>query len=178
MNAGADVAMLADRLAEADAAPVAPLSEKYPQLSVEDAYEIRIYNIRAREREGGIVRGHKIGSTARTAQEMLGVSEPDHGHSMDDMFVAESEPISMSSLCAPRVESEFAFDLNTPLWGPGVTTADVLRATAFVMPSLEIINSRIANWQIKLAVCGHECDRDVRPSRQPSPARRGVERAT
>lgn len=147
-----DLPGLAERLsaAEANAAPIAQLSDDHPQLSVEEAYWIQLHNVRGRVTAGATVRGHKIGLTARAMQDLLGVEEPDYGYLLDDMFVSESQPIDTAALCAPRVEPEVAFVLDGPLRGPGVTAADVLRVTAFVMPSLEVIDSRIADWRIGL----------------------------
>jgi 2-keto-4-pentenoate hydratase len=137
--------------AEAKCAPIEPLSELWPELDVADAYEIQLTNIGARIAEGRRVKGHKVGLTARAMQRMLGVNEPDYGLLLDDMFVLESAEIDTVTLCQPRVEVEVAFVLGQSLRGPGVTMADVLRATEFVVPALEIIDSRIRDWRITLA---------------------------
>ncbi|MFE0517075.1 2-keto-4-pentenoate hydratase, partial [Streptomyces sp. NPDC058964] len=140
----------ARRLAEAerDRRPINPLTQTYTGLDVPAAYEVQRAVISARVAGGARVRGHKVGLTAAVMREQFGVSEPDYGVLLDDMFLLEGTEIPADSLLAPRVEPELAFVLDRPLRGPGVTVADVLRATAFVTPSLEIIDSRIHNWEI------------------------------
>jgi 2-keto-4-pentenoate hydratase len=84
-------------------------------------------------------------------QEMFGVHEPDYGHLVDDMFVADGQTVPHATYMQPRVEPEIAFVLDAPIKGPGVTVADVLRATAFVLPAIEIIDTRFSTWKIQLA---------------------------
>lgn len=136
--------------AERDRAPIEPLTETWPAMDVTDAYEIQLLNIRRREAGGELVRGHKVGLSSRAMQQMMGVDEPDYGHLLDTMFVFESERVRASDLCFPRVEIEVAFVLGERLAGPGVGVADVLRATEFVLPAIEIIDSRIVDWRITL----------------------------
>lgn len=136
--------------AERSAAPIAPLHDTYPELDVADAYEIQRLLITARLGDGARLVGHKIGLTSAAMQEQLGVREPDYGQLLSDMFVLEGSSISTSGLCAPRVEPELAFILGDTLRGPGVTVAHVLAATEFVVPALEVIDSRIADWSIRL----------------------------
>jgi 2-keto-4-pentenoate hydratase len=137
--------------AERGAEPTAPLSESFPAMDLDDAYEIQREGIRRRLAAGSSVKGHKVGLTSRAMQEQFDVGEPDFGHLMSDMFVLEGTSIDVNELCSPRVEPEVAFVLGVDLAGPGLTVADVLRATAFVLPALEVIDSRIAKWQITLA---------------------------
>lgn len=136
--------------AERDRAPIDPLTNAWPDLDVTDAYEIQLINTRSRVASGESVRGHKVGLTSRAMQQMLGVDEPDYGHLFAEMFVPEGSVLEASDLCQPRVEIEVAFVLNQSLQGPGVTVADVLRATAFVLPAIEIIDSRVRDWKITL----------------------------
>jgi 2-keto-4-pentenoate hydratase len=136
--------------AERAAAPIGPLHETYPGLDAEDAYDIQRLVIAARLNEGARVVGHKVGLTSPAMQEQFGVREPDYGHLLSDMFVLEGASIAAAQLCAPRIEPELAFVLGDALPGPGVTVAHVLKATAFVVPALEIIDSRIADWSIRL----------------------------
>jgi 2-keto-4-pentenoate hydratase len=136
--------------AERQRVPIGPLVEGWPAVEVDDAYDIQLRNVRRRLGAGAHVRGHKVGLTSRAMQEMLGVDEPDYGHLLDDMFVHESGEVRAGDLCFPRIEPEIAFVLGEALHGPGVTVADVLRATAFVVPALEIIDSRIRDWRITL----------------------------
>ena len=137
--------------AEAARAPIAALTETYPDIDAVDSYEIQLINIRRRLAAGATVRGHKVGLSAKAMQQMLGVDEPDYGHLLDDMFVFETFDVPAARYCMPRVEIEVGFVLGAPLSGPSCSVADVLRATEFVLPSIEIIDSRIANWKIKLA---------------------------
>ena len=88
--------------------------------------------------------------TSIAMQKLIGVDEPDYGHLFDSMLVREGEPIECSRLLLPKVEGEVAFVLNRRLKGPGVTIADVLRATEGVMASIEIVDSRVRDWKIKL----------------------------
>ncbi|MGE0881006.1 MAG: 2-keto-4-pentenoate hydratase [Acidimicrobiia bacterium] len=127
------------------------LTDTYPAIDVVDAYEIQLLNIRKRLATGALVRGHKVGLSAKAMQQMLGVHEPDYGHLLDDMFVDEGATISIDRFCQPRAEIEVAFVLGRPLAGPGVTVADVIRATDYVLPSIEIVDSRLADWKIKIA---------------------------
>ncbi|MFN8020131.1 MAG: 2-keto-4-pentenoate hydratase [Acidimicrobiales bacterium] len=129
---------------------IAPLTESYPDIDVVDAYEIQLTNIRRRLDAGALVRGHKVGLSAKAMQNMLGVHEPDYGHLLDDMFVDEGASIPMSRFCQPRAEIEVAFVLGQRLQGPGVTVADVVRATDYVLPSIEIVDSRVTDWKIKI----------------------------
>jgi 2-keto-4-pentenoate hydratase len=99
---------------------------------------------------GSLVRGHKVGLSSRAMQEMMGVDEPDYGHLLDDMFVFEETEVDTGQLIQPRVEVEVAFILGAALPAPGCNAADVLRATAYVVPAIEIIDSRIADWKISL----------------------------
>jgi 2-keto-4-pentenoate hydratase len=135
--------------AEATRVPITRLSARH-DLSPADAYAIQRHNIARREVAGVRVLGHKVGLTARSMQELFGIDEPDFGHLMDDMFAFENRPLSMSRFIQPRIEIEPAFVLDRRLQGPGVTVADVVRATDVVMPSFEIIDSRIGDWDIGL----------------------------
>jgi 2-keto-4-pentenoate hydratase len=137
--------------AERDTAPIAALSEQWPLIDVVDAYEIQRINIAERVAAGGVIRGHKVGLSSRAMQEMMGVHESDYGHLIDDMFVFEGDTIDTADLCFPRVEVEVAFVLGRPLPGKSCNIADVLRATEFVLPALEIIDSRIRDWKIGLS---------------------------
>jgi 2-keto-4-pentenoate hydratase len=152
VSATANIDAVADRLATAErsATPVAPLTDAWPDMAITEAYEVQMANVRRRVAAGGRVRGYKVGLTSKAMQRQLGVDVPDYGHLFGDMFVCEEEEIPRSVLIAPRVEPEIAFVLGEPLCGPGITVADVMRATAFVVPALEIIDSRVADWRIQI----------------------------
>ena len=121
-----------------------------PRMTVEDAYAVQLENVRRREEMGQKVIGMKIGLTSAGMQKLLNVNEPDYGHLFDNMLLLERDTCSMSGLIQPKVEGELSFCLNKTLKGPGVTIADVYDATAWVTPSIEIVDSRIKDWKIKL----------------------------
>ena len=115
-----------------------------------DAYAVQLANIDLRRSAGDRVLGRKIGLTSLAMQTQLGVDQPDYGHLLASMGVANSGAVTTAELIAPRIELEIAFLLGRTLEGPGVTVADALAATEAVFPSLEIIDSRIADWKIGL----------------------------
>lgn len=143
---------LADELWEADrsAKPIAPLTERHPDLVLSDAYAIQTVNITRRTEAGQRIIGRKVGLTSRPMQEMLGVDEPDFGVLTDEMLVEDGDAIDLGRLVQPRVEAEIAFVMGQDLTGPGVTTARALIAIAGALPSIEIVDSRVADWKIKL----------------------------
>jgi len=129
-----------------------PLTEREPEITIEDAYHIsqRMTGLRI-ERDGERVVGKKIGVTSKPVQEMLGVFQPDFGILTDTMEYPEGARIPIAgNLIQPRAEGEIAFRLRKDLAGPGVTEADVLEATATIIPCFEIVDSRIRDWQIKI----------------------------
>lgn len=136
--------------ASRDLKPIDPFTEVYPEITTEEAYRIQGITVDTRLAEGRKVVGKKIGLTSPAIQQMLNVYEPDYGHLLDDMLVYQGEGLSTSRLLQPRIEGEIAFVLDRNLSGPGVTPADVIRATAGVTAALEIIDSRIRDWKIKI----------------------------
>lgn len=119
--------------------------------SVSDAYKASEINLKRRLQQGGTrLIGKKIGLTSRAVQKQLGVNEPDFGHLTSDMNVPMGETADIARFLQPRVEGETAFVLKRDLGGPGVTVADVIRATDFVLPCIEIIDSRVKDWKIKI----------------------------
>jgi len=143
----------AERLnvARETARPIAPLTDEIHELGLDDAYAIAEGVVRRRVDAGARRVGHKIGLTSRAVQEQLGVDEPDYGSLLDTMQVADGASVSIASLIAPRVELEFAFHLGGCLAGPGVDAEQVRRATAAVQPAIELVDSRIVDWRIRLA---------------------------
>ncbi|GAB2985303.1 2-keto-4-pentenoate hydratase [Amycolatopsis acidiphila] len=130
--------------------PVDPLTDQYDGLDVDDAYAIQVSQVQRWQADGAVVKGHKVGLSSAAMQRQLGVDQPDFGHLTDRMFHLESQPIDPSAFVAPKVEPEIAFVLGKPLAGPGVTVAEAVAAVEFVTPALEIIDSRIRDWKIKL----------------------------
>ena len=143
----------ADALAGAERSgiPIDPLTVQWPEIDVVDAYEIQLANIADRLKAGALIRGHKVGLSARAMQAMMGVDEPDYGHLLDDMFFFEGDAVPAGRYLYPRVEVEVGFVLGARLAGPACTVADVLAATEFVCPAIEIIDSRIRDWKIRIA---------------------------
>lgn len=133
-----------------DRQPLVPLTEREPDITIDDAYRIQLRMIERRIANGETVIGKKIGVTSKAVQQMLNVYQPDFGLLLSGMVYAEGQAIPADSMIAPRAEAEVAFILKRDLDGPGVTAADVLRATDFVMPCFEIVDSRIKDWKIKI----------------------------
>jgi 2-keto-4-pentenoate hydratase len=143
---------LAADLAEAERSRVAidPLTSGNPDIDVVDAYEIQLINIRQRVAEGARVVGHKVGLSSEAMQKMMNVDEPDYGHLLDDMQVFEDRPVATGKYLYPRVEVEVGFVLADDLPGEGCTEDDVLAATAAFAPAIELIDTRIKDWKIRL----------------------------
>ncbi|WP_068825909.1 fumarylacetoacetate hydrolase family protein [Pseudomonas sp. BMS12] len=131
---------------------LAPLTERWPEISIEDAYHISRRIVEKRVAAGQAIVGKKIGVTSRAVQQMLGVHQPDFGFLTRDMWFANGDEISLSEnrLIQPRAEGEIAFRLKRDLVGPGVTEQDVLEATESVMACFEIVDSRIHDWKIRI----------------------------
>ncbi|MFM7760341.1 MAG: 2-oxopent-4-enoate hydratase [Burkholderiaceae bacterium] len=127
-----------------------PLTNREPEISIDDAYQIQLRMIERRLQTGETVVGKKIGVTSKVVMDMLGVNQPDFGHLLSGMVFNEGEAVDTSKMIAPRAEAEVAFILGRDLTGPGVTAADILRATDCVMPCFEIVDSRIKDWKIKI----------------------------
>jgi 2-keto-4-pentenoate hydratase len=152
MTTSVDHEALAASLARAqrERSPIEPLTVTAPELTVEDAYGIQLAGVATRRADGAIVRGHKVGLSSLAMQRQVGVHEPDYGHLLHDMFAFEDEVLDPDRFLQPRVEVELAFVLGRDLRGPGVTTADAIRAVDFVLPALEIVDSRIADWRLRI----------------------------
>lgn len=126
------------------------ISATYPEMTVEDSYNIQLQNVAKKVEEGEKVIGMKVGLTSKGMQKLLKVNEPDYGHLTDKMLLLEGNICPMNELIQPKVEGELAFCLNKTLKGPGITIADVYNATEYVVPAIEIVDSRIKDWKIKL----------------------------
>ena len=148
----ATIEQLAEELLQAERTrvPVAPLTERFPDLSVADAYAIQLALIDHKIAAGARVVGKKIGLTSLAMQRMLNVDQPDYGHLLDTMTIVEGGEMPIDELIQTRVEPEIAFILKDDLIGPDVTREQALAATAYVTPALEIIDSRVRDWKIKL----------------------------
>lgn len=127
---------------------VAPLIERHPDLTIDDAYAISLGFLARRRADGERVVGKKIGVTSKAVQDMLGVHQPDFGFLTDWMQTGDVIDVDAKALIAPRAEAEIAFVLKDSLAGPGVTAADVIAATDYIAPCFEIVDSRIRDWKI------------------------------
>ncbi|AWH91370.1 2-keto-4-pentenoate hydratase [Dietzia lutea] len=145
-------ATLAQRLwgAETDVSPIAPLTDAHPDMNADDAFEIQLVNIRRKLDAGAVVTGHKVGLASKAMQEMMGVDEPDYGHLLDTMEYPEGTPIEAARFCFPRVEVEVGFVLGADIPPEGCSQEEAAAAIEWVVPSIELIDSRIRDWKIKL----------------------------
>ncbi len=141
--------------AEQTRVQVRHFSKRFPEMTVADGYAVSRAWVQLKLAAGRSKRGHKIGLTSRAMQQASQITEPDYGTLLDDMFFAEGGDIPMSRFIAPRVEVELAFVLGRRLQGPNVTLCDVLAATDYVVPAIEIIDARIEQF-----------DRDTRAMRK------------
>lgn len=129
---------------------IAPLRETFKGLGVNEAYAIQKHNTDLRLSEGARIVGAKIGLTSLAVQKQIGVDQPDYGVLLDIMECPEGLPIPMSLLQQPKIEAEVAFILGKDLDSPRPTVIDVIQAIDYVVPALEIVGSRIENWNIGL----------------------------
>lgn len=129
---------------------IEPIVAGWPEMDINTAYQIQLKIVEQKMLRGETVKGYKIGLTNKVIQPMFGASEPDFGHIFDTMMLKEGAHIFMNRVIQPKVEGEIAFIIRNQLKGPGVSTADVLRATAGVMPAIEIVDSRIKDWCVKI----------------------------
>jgi 2-oxopent-4-enoate hydratase len=129
--------------------PISPLTDELPELTPEGAYEIAADIIGHKMGNGRHIVGRKVGVTSEAAQKALGIDTPSFGIILDDMTVRDGGRVRMSNLIQPKVEAEIGFRLKDVLKGPGVTADDVIAATEYVFPALEIVDSRIIDWKVK-----------------------------
>jgi 2-keto-4-pentenoate hydratase len=135
------------RRAHESRTPIAPLRETYPELSVDDAYAIQ--QINAKHSASRVV-GRKIGLSSKVVQAQLGVDQPDFGTLLADMAYGDCEEVPWTRVMQAKAEAEIALVLDRDLPHRDCTLVDVIRATAFALPAIEIVGSRIAAWNIKL----------------------------
>lgn len=128
---------------EQQRSPIEQFSRRHPDMTMDDAYAIQRAWMKLKIAEGRRVVGHKIGLTSRAMQQASQINEPDYGTLLDDMVLRDGGECSVSRYIVPRLEVEFAFVLARPLQGPGVTLTEVLSATDYVVPALELIDARI-----------------------------------
>jgi 2-oxopent-4-enoate/cis-2-oxohex-4-enoate hydratase len=127
-----------------------PLTDREADITIDDAYEIQLQTIARRVAAGERIVGKKIGVTSQAVMNMLKVDQPDFGHLLSGMAYNDGETVSLKNALLPRGEGEIAFIMKHDLSGPGLTNADVMRATECVMPCFELVDSRIRDWKIKI----------------------------
>ena len=146
------LAEAAERLHEAvrTGRPCAPVRDLFAPGDVDGAYAVQRLNVARAQAAGARRVGRKIGLTSVAVQRQLGVDQPDFGTLFDSMAVGQDEPIAATRLLQPKIEAEVAFVLAVDLPDRPVTALDVLRATEFVLPALEVVDSRVAGWDITI----------------------------
>ena len=118
-------------------------SQMFPEIKIEDSYAISSAVAQERVKAGARIIGHKIGLTSKAMQASSKIDEPDYGYLFDDLILNDGAKVKFEDFCVPRVEPELTFILKEPLKGPGIGLIDVLRATEYVVPSIEIIDARV-----------------------------------
>ncbi len=141
---------VADKIFEAHrlGKPCAPVRDLLPEGALDQAYAAQEINTERWLAEGRRLVGRKIGLTSLAVQKQLGVDQPDYGMLFDDMAIPDGWEIGRNQLIQPKVEAEVAFVLERDLDQERLTIADVLRAVAFALPAIEVVDSRIADWKI------------------------------
>ncbi|MDR0252984.1 MAG: 2-oxo-hepta-3-ene-1,7-dioic acid hydratase [Brucellaceae bacterium] len=145
MLSQAQIAELSYRLdnAEKTKTQIRQFSQEFPDMTIEDAYAIQHAWIQLKLAGGRKILGHKIGLTSKAMQYAVGINEPDYGVLLDDMFYQDGAEIPTERFISTRIEAELAFVLKSRLEGPNCTIFDVLNATDYVTPALEILDTRI-----------------------------------
>jgi 2-keto-4-pentenoate hydratase len=130
--------------------PIAPVREALADATIEDAYAIQAANTAFWQAQGRVRVGAKIGLTAKTVQTQLGVDQPDFGTLFADMAVNDGDTVPAGRLLQPKVEAEIAFVMARPVDTARLTTAELIDAVAYALPAIEIVDSRIADWNIRI----------------------------
>jgi 2-keto-4-pentenoate hydratase len=138
------------RTAGEDRVPCAPVRDALPAATIEDAYAIQAANTAHWEARGRVVVGAKIGLTAKAVQAQLGVDQPDFGVIFADMAVLDGDVIAPGRLLQPKVEAEVAFVMARTPDAARLTTAELIGSVAYALPAIEIVDSRIADWNIRI----------------------------
>ena len=146
-----EIQKYADMLYEAERTRVAipPLTDMDATLDIDDAYAIQLANVDRVVKQGHVISGKKIGLTSPGIQQQLGVNEPDYGHLFEAMDCKDGK-VNIDELMQAKIEGEVAFVLKENLTGGNVTAEDVRKATDYVVAAFEIVDSRVADWKIKL----------------------------
>lgn len=131
--------------------PIHPFTDDDPSLGAADGYAVQSELTRMLLSEGDRIVGYKAGLTSKPMQQMAGVNTPDYGPVLASTVYGDGAAVPLAAFCQPRLEAEILFVLGAELAGPGVSVTDAHRATAGVAAAMEIVDSRIADWRIKLA---------------------------
>ena len=135
--------------ARRDRRPIEPFTDADPSMTADDAYEVQTCFASMLLADGDAISGYKLGLTSKAMQQMMGISDPDYGPVLHSM-VHEGE-LDTASFIRPRAEAEIALVLNRPLAGPNVTSIEAAQAVGGAVAAIEVVDSRIADWRIKLA---------------------------
>jgi 2-keto-4-pentenoate hydratase len=131
--------------------PIPPFTDADPTLGMADGYAIQRELIALLLADGDRIVGHKVGLTSKPMQQMVGVDSPDYGPVLASTIYRDGDTIPVSRFIAPKVEAEIVFVIGERLMGPGVTVTQAHAAIAGAVAAMEIVDSRIADWRIKLA---------------------------
>lgn len=135
-------------LAEKSVTPIQTLTPQHEGMTMEDAYAIQKAGLEMRLKDGLIVIGRKIGITSRGMMKQLNCDSPDYGYLLNSMMLYEGQKCIRKELNIPIVEGEIAFIMGEDIKGPGVTTADILNSTAWIVPCFEVCDGRYPNWKV------------------------------
>jgi 2-oxo-hept-3-ene-1,7-dioate hydratase len=138
-NKAADILMNAEQ----ERKQAVQLTKTFPNITIEDSYAISSAVAQRKIAAGAKLIGHKVGLTSKAMQRSSQIDEPDYGYLLDFMMIADGAKVAHENFCLPRVEVELAFILGKALKGPGIGLTDVLRATEYVVPALEIVDARL-----------------------------------
>ena len=135
--------------ARRDRRPIEPFTDADPAMTADDAYDVQTSFASMLLADGDAISGYKLGLTSKAMQQMMGISTPDYGPVLHSMV--HDGVLNTDSFIRPRAEAEIALVLDRPLAGPNVTNIDAARAVGGAVAAIEVVDSRIADWRIKLA---------------------------
>ncbi|OGA52628.1 MAG: 2-keto-4-pentenoate hydratase [Betaproteobacteria bacterium RIFCSPLOWO2_12_FULL_63_13] len=146
------IRQLAERLRKAEETGIAiePLRDQLPAGDLAAAYAVQKVNTQYWLRKGRRLIGRKIGLTSKSVQKQLGVDQPDYGMLYADMVMCDGEEVALSRVMQPKVEAEVALVLDRDLKKKDISISELISAVAYAVPAIEIVGSRIANWNIKI----------------------------
>lgn len=135
-----------------DCRPIEAITDRYPEITIEEAYEVQLEVVKLKEEDGHHIIGKKIGLTNKAIRDQIGVQEPDYGIITSEGLILDGEALYIDQFIAPRIESEIAFilDKDITLDMYPVKATDIINATYGIAPALEIVDSRVKDWKIKI----------------------------